>query len=53
MSPVGQEHAATLEGQYIIKNLVLSSAGIVEGRRFDGGARLPHSSNISQVRLPT
>jgi hypothetical protein len=31
-------HAPTLEGQYIIKNLVLISAGLVIGATVHGGA---------------
>jgi hypothetical protein len=34
-------YAPTLEGQYIIKNLVLISAGIVVGATVRGGALVP------------
>jgi uncharacterized membrane protein YkgB len=36
-------YAPTMEGQYIIKNLVLMSAGIVVGAAASGGRIVPHS----------
>ncbi|MDX1601282.1 MAG: DoxX family membrane protein [Anaerolineales bacterium] len=52
--------APTLEGQYIVKNLVLISAGIVVGATVRGGRLVetsevenPHTSGLGPVREPT
>ena len=39
-------YAPTLEGQYIIKNLVLISAGIVVGATVRGGWIVPEPSGV-------
>ena len=43
-------HAPTLEGQYIIKNLVLISAAIVVGATVRGGRLSAHTSNAPEPR---
>lgn len=43
-------HAPTLEGQYIIKNLVLVSAAIVVGATVRGGHLVAHPKNIIEDR---
>jgi uncharacterized membrane protein YphA (DoxX/SURF4 family) len=40
--------APTLEGQYIIKNMVLISAGLVIGATVRGGRMTPSSINLAQ-----
>jgi uncharacterized membrane protein YphA (DoxX/SURF4 family) len=42
-------YAPTLEGQYIIKNLVLMSAGLVIGATVRGGGLSSRASNSSRV----
>jgi hypothetical protein len=44
-------HVPTLEGQYIIKNLVLISAGIVVGATVRGGRIVPEPSG-DESRTP-
>jgi hypothetical protein len=43
-------YAPTLEGQYIIKNLVLVSAAIVIGATVRGGRLSAHTSNAPDPR---
>ena len=43
-------YAATLEGQYIIKNLVLVSAGLVLGATVRGGALVADAGAVRQAR---
>ena len=47
-------YAPTLEGQYILKNLVLISAGIVIGATVRGGAVVadPHLARLAQPKTP-
>lgn len=44
-------YAPTLEGQYIIKNLVLISAGIVLGATVRGGELIPDSKDVGPRSL--
>jgi hypothetical protein len=41
-------YAPTLEGQYIIKNMVLISAGLVIGATVRGGRIVPESRAVVQ-----
>src|SRR5512143_1089202 len=43
-------YAATLEGQYIIKNIVLVSAGLVLGATVRGGALVADAGAVRQAR---
>jgi hypothetical protein len=43
-------YAPTLEGQYIIKNLVLIGAGLVIGSTVRGGQIVPEPHELSQPR---
>jgi uncharacterized membrane protein YphA (DoxX/SURF4 family) len=44
-------HAPTLEGQYIIKNLVLVAAGLVVGATVRGGRLTAHAIRLGESRF--